>query len=162
MENDERLLRLLALKRCEKPLPGSLDNVVTEFHRRLRHEEIRRAQSSPAVLWSRLMDALLVEPLSLLRHVATGAAVAAGVMIGLGTLTLQKPAGAIPAVAQSSLRIDLEPSDDAAVRALVPARADALSLEAMADPDLGRQLARPLVPEPHAMPVSFDEANIVF
>jgi len=108
------------------------------------------------------MDALLVEPLSLLRHVATGAAVAAGVMIGLGTLTLQKPAGAIPAVAQSSLRIDLEPSDDAAVRALVPARADALSLEAMADPDLGRQLARPLVPEPHAMPVSFDEANIVF
>lgn len=160
MENDERLQSLLALKRCEKPLPGSLDNVAAEFHRRLRYEEFRREQNSPAVLWSRLMDALVTEPLSLLRQATAGAAVAAGIVFGLGTLAIQQNPVGLPAVAQSNLRIDLEPADEAAIRALAPA--EALSVEALADPDFGRQFARPLVPETSATPVSFDEANIVF
>lgn len=164
MENDETLKRLLAIKRFEKPLPGSLDNVVGDFHRRLRYEQFRREQHSPAVLWSRFMDALLVEPLALLRHVTAGAALAAGMVLGLGTLAIplanHQGQVAAPAVAQSNLRIDLEPSDDAAIRAIAPA--DALSIEALADPDFGRQFARPLIPEAQAAPVSFDEANIIF
>lgn len=160
MENDERLHRLLALKQREKPMPGSLDGVVAEFHRRLRYEEFHREQNSPAALWSRLMDALLVEPLSMLRHVTAGAAMAVGLVLGLGALAIQQSPTALPAVAQSNLRIDLEPADDAAIRTLAPA--EALSVDALADPDFGRQFARPLVPEAQAMPVSFDEANIVF
>jgi hypothetical protein len=160
MENDERLQRLLALKRCEKPVPGSLDNVAAEFHRRLRYEEFSRVQNSPAALWSRFMDALLVEPLSQLRHVTAGVAVAIGLLFGLGALTIQQNSAWLPAIAQSNLRIDLEPADEAAIRSLAPA--EALAVEALADPDFGRPFAQPLVPATQAMPVSFDEANIVF
>lgn len=163
MENDERLQRLLALKRFEKPSSGSLDGVVAEFHRRLRYEEIRRTQNSPAVLWSRMMDALLVEPLSLMRQATVGAAVAAGIMLGLGTVSMQLAQGdaaKAPVVAQADLRIDLEPADDVAIRSL--ATPEAPPTDVLADPDFGRQFARPMVPEVQAMPVSFDEANIIF
>lgn len=163
MENDEKLHRLLALKRFENPPPGSLDGVVTEFHRRLRYEEVRRAQNAPSVLWARLMDALLVEPLTLLRQATVGAAMAAGIMFGLGTVTMQfsqSGTSPIPTIAQSDLRIDLESADDAAIRSL--STPEAMPLGALADPDFGRQFARPMIPDVQATPVSFDEANIIF
>lgn len=162
MDSDEKLMRLLALKRFERPAPGSLDNVVAEFHRRLRHEQIRRAQYAPGVLWARFMDALLLEPLALVRNLAAGAAVAAGLVLGLGTLSLTRPTTPITTVAQNTLRIDLEPSDEAAIRSLGLPSAEVSPLDTLAGPEFDRQLAQPLVPEAQATPVSFDEANIVF
>jgi len=159
MDNDEKLLRLLALKRFEQPAPGSLDNVVVEFHRRLRYEEIRRAQYAPGALWSRFMDALLVEPFALFRNVAAGAAVTAGLVLGLGTLSVTNAPQPATAVAQNSLRIDLEPADEVALRTLAP---EPSPLDALANSEFDRQLAQPLVPEVQVTPVSFDEANIVF
>lgn len=159
MDNDENLMRLLALKRFEQPAPGSLDNVVVEFHRRLRYEEIRRAQYAPGVLWSRFMDAILVEPFALLRNVAAGAAVTAGLVLGLGTLAIHNAPQPTATVAQNNLRIDLEPADEAAIRTLAP---EPSPFDALASSEFDRQLAQPLVPEVQVTPVSFDEANIVF
>lgn len=166
--SDEKLQRLLACKRLVQPSQGALDDVVGEFHRRLRYEEIRRRQNSPAALWGRLMDALLVEPLSLLRNTVGAAALAAGLMLGFAAVSLQHPTADAGQFAQANLRIDLEPVGEAALAPLAPTSratpASELSIDALADPDFGRQMAQPALPEAPAQagPVSFDEANIIF
>jgi hypothetical protein len=166
--SDEKLQSLLACKRLAQPPQGALDNVVGEFHRRLRHEEIRRRQNSPAALWGRLMDALLVEPLYLLRNTVGAAALAAGLMLGFAAVSVTHPTPDAGQLAQNTLRIDLEPVGEAAIAPLAlaakTAAAGELSIGAFAEGDFGRQMAQPALPETpaQAAPVSFDEANIIF